>query len=60
MVALGKRNNKPIGACRKANQRLAEIKQKTSEKPSKVNGKQQIRNRDQSDKNHAEIRPKAC
>ena len=60
MVALGKRNNKPIGACRKANQRLVEIKQKMSEKSPKVNGKQQIRNRDQSGKNHAEIRSKAC
>ena len=60
MVALGKRNNKPIGACRKANQRLAEIKQKTSEKSPKVNGKQQIRNRDQSGKNHTGVHLKAC
>ena len=60
MVALGKRNNKPIGACRKANQRLAEIKQKTSEKSPKVNGKQQNCNRDQSAENHAGIRLKAC
>ena len=59
-MTLGKRNNKPIGARRKASQRLAEIKQKTSEKSRKVNGKQQIRNRDQSGKNHAEIRPRAC
>ena len=56
MVTLGKRNNKPIGAYGKANQRLAEIKQKTSGKSTKVNGKQQNSNRDQRGKNHAGIR----